>query len=295
MTVKEVLALAVEHLARADLQKQLEELSDNAAMKGELASLLRAYNLVENELAVDVLPLKAEETLSAARPPHPVERLFLRPCGGARRLCFGVRNVLRTPKGRALPAPFEGREGGRALLLFARAQGDRRRGRIRRQGDGAPPFLRRGAGILPLPRDVRRGKAVGRALSRRRAGGGAAPPRPCDAGEEGGYDGKLASNGPPSPQSGCASSLRSFRKQAARRRRSPSTSKRGEVCFIRSAAGSFASSSPQGQVNSSARRTAPSLYGRAARSLRAGTRSRSRKRPLKCSPFRARRARNTTR
>lgn len=65
MTVKEVLALAAEHLARADLQKQLEELSEDAAPKGELASLLRAYNLVENELAVDVLPLKAEETLSA--------------------------------------------------------------------------------------------------------------------------------------------------------------------------------------------------------------------------------------
>ena len=65
MTVKEVLALAAEHLARADLQKQLGELSENAAPKGELASLLRAYNLVENELAVDVLPLKAEETLSA--------------------------------------------------------------------------------------------------------------------------------------------------------------------------------------------------------------------------------------
>ena len=65
MTVKEVLALAVEHLARNRYTYRLEELSDNAAMKGELASLLRAYNLVENELAVDVLPLKAEETLSA--------------------------------------------------------------------------------------------------------------------------------------------------------------------------------------------------------------------------------------
>ena len=65
MTVKEVLALAAEHLGRADLAKELGELPQNTAPKGELASLLRCYNLVENELAVDYLPLKAEEVLGA--------------------------------------------------------------------------------------------------------------------------------------------------------------------------------------------------------------------------------------
>ena len=81
MTVKEVLALAAEHLARADLQKQLGELSENAAMKGELASLLRAYNLVENELAVDHLPLKAEETLSAEEHLIPWSAFSFAPAG----------------------------------------------------------------------------------------------------------------------------------------------------------------------------------------------------------------------
>lgn len=65
MTVKEVLALAAEHLGRADLLKELEALPENTAPKGELASLVRCYNLVENELSVDYLPLKAEEVLEA--------------------------------------------------------------------------------------------------------------------------------------------------------------------------------------------------------------------------------------
>ena len=122
MTVKEVLALAAEHLARADLQKQLGELSENAAPKGELASLLRAYNLVENELAVDVLPLKAEETLSAEDHLIPWSAFSYAPAGVRAVFVSGYETCFEPQKGGALPAPSEGGEGGRALLLFARAQ-----------------------------------------------------------------------------------------------------------------------------------------------------------------------------
>lgn len=81
MTVKEVLTLAAEHLARADLKKQLEELPEDGTPKGEIASLVRAYNLVENELAVDHLPLKAEETLGAEEHLIPWSAFSLAPAG----------------------------------------------------------------------------------------------------------------------------------------------------------------------------------------------------------------------
>lgn len=60
MTVKEVVALAAENLGREDLSAALEALEGEP--QGELKSLLRCYNLVENEVALDYCPLKSEET-----------------------------------------------------------------------------------------------------------------------------------------------------------------------------------------------------------------------------------------
>ena len=109
MTVKKVLALAAEHLARADLKKQLEEFPQDGTPAGELASLLRCYNLVENELAVDYLPLKAEEVLEAEEHLIPWESFAYAPAG--------VRAVLTA--GREIA--FEPRKEG--LFLPAKEQG----------------------------------------------------------------------------------------------------------------------------------------------------------------------------
>ena len=51
MTVKEVLALAAENLGREDLSAQLS--ADSVQADGEIKALLRCYNLVENEVALD--------------------------------------------------------------------------------------------------------------------------------------------------------------------------------------------------------------------------------------------------
>ena len=58
--VKEIAALAAANLGREDLQRQAETLAGKP--EGELASLLRCYNLVENEIALDYYPLKREES-----------------------------------------------------------------------------------------------------------------------------------------------------------------------------------------------------------------------------------------
>lgn len=68
MTVKEIIALAAQCLGRGELYAEAKSLAKNP--KGELATLLRCYNLVENEIALDYLPLKREESL-------PVERGFV--------------------------------------------------------------------------------------------------------------------------------------------------------------------------------------------------------------------------
>lgn len=60
MLVKEIAALAAANLGREDLQRQAETSAGQPA--GELASLLRCYNLVENEVALDYYPVKREES-----------------------------------------------------------------------------------------------------------------------------------------------------------------------------------------------------------------------------------------
>ncbi len=61
MLVKEVISLAAANLGREDLIKCA---ASQTQPSGELLSLLRCYNLVENEIALDYHPLKREETLS---------------------------------------------------------------------------------------------------------------------------------------------------------------------------------------------------------------------------------------
>ncbi|MDE6411108.1 MAG: hypothetical protein K2L02_01030 [Clostridia bacterium] len=68
MTVKEVIALAAGCLGRDDLVSALDK-EENALSedeKLELDALLRAYNFVENEVALDYCPLKKEETVKVS-------------------------------------------------------------------------------------------------------------------------------------------------------------------------------------------------------------------------------------
>ncbi len=60
MLVKEVIKLAAANLGRDDLVKATDSLTQPT---GELLSLLRCYNLIENEIALEYLPLKMEESL----------------------------------------------------------------------------------------------------------------------------------------------------------------------------------------------------------------------------------------
>lgn len=68
MTVKEVITLAAGCLSRDDLipalDKKDNELTEDE--KSELDALLRAYNFVENEVALDYCPLKKEETVKVS-------------------------------------------------------------------------------------------------------------------------------------------------------------------------------------------------------------------------------------
>ena len=62
MLVQEVIALAAETLGRTDLAEALAALEGEP--EGDLKSLLRCYNLIENEVALDFFPLKATERFS---------------------------------------------------------------------------------------------------------------------------------------------------------------------------------------------------------------------------------------
>lgn len=64
MKVRNVISLAAANLGRKDLVASVEDCA--AEPFGELASLLRCYNLVENEVALDYFPLETEETFAVA-------------------------------------------------------------------------------------------------------------------------------------------------------------------------------------------------------------------------------------
>lgn len=61
MTVKSILSLAAANLGREDLVAAVNDCAQEPC--GEVASLLRCYNLVENEIALDYFPLKTEESI----------------------------------------------------------------------------------------------------------------------------------------------------------------------------------------------------------------------------------------
>ncbi len=72
MKVRNVISLAAANLGREDLVAQAENCAAEPA--GELASLLRCYNLVENEIALDYFPLKREDILGAEEGEIPFSR-----------------------------------------------------------------------------------------------------------------------------------------------------------------------------------------------------------------------------
>ncbi len=65
MLVKEVVALAAETLGRSDLAQAVEAAEEGS--DGEVKSLLRCYNLIENEVALDFFPLKTAERFVPAQ------------------------------------------------------------------------------------------------------------------------------------------------------------------------------------------------------------------------------------
>lgn len=64
MTVKEVVRLAAEMLGRQDLSETIDALEDEP--EGEVKLLVRCFQLVENEVALDYFPLKKEEPFAPA-------------------------------------------------------------------------------------------------------------------------------------------------------------------------------------------------------------------------------------
>lgn len=62
MTVKEVLLLAAECIGLEDAKTYLS--GDTTVGETDVQALLRCFNLVENEVALDYLPLSAEDTVA---------------------------------------------------------------------------------------------------------------------------------------------------------------------------------------------------------------------------------------
>ncbi len=63
MSVQDVLILAASLLERADLEKELGEKTTGLSQDAE--ALLKCYNVIENEVALDYFPLKKRERLHA--------------------------------------------------------------------------------------------------------------------------------------------------------------------------------------------------------------------------------------
>ncbi len=96
MLIKDVLILAAGELGRADFVPLIEQAYTAAASgtepEGEAAELLRCYHLVENEVALDHIPLKAAENFLPADgavlftrfSKTPVDVLDVRGAGGER-------------------------------------------------------------------------------------------------------------------------------------------------------------------------------------------------------------------
>ena len=115
MTVKEVLALAAEHLQRPDLLKELEEYDGKRTLSGELASLLRCYNLTENELALDYIPVRAEEEFAVEDHLIPWSRFSHAPAG-VRAVLRAGREIAFEPRKEGLFLPTAG--SGRVCVRY---------------------------------------------------------------------------------------------------------------------------------------------------------------------------------
>ena len=82
MTVKEVVKLAAENLGRQDLSQMIdaqEEVSE------EVVSLLRCFNLVENEVALDYFPPEKGGNVFARFQPRTLYCICFRAGGYSRR------------------------------------------------------------------------------------------------------------------------------------------------------------------------------------------------------------------
>ena len=91
MTVKEVVALAAGCLGRDDLISALDKSASalSADEKLELDSLLRCYNFVENEVALDYCALKKEETVTVSENKIPYSQLSSAPFNIRKVVCDG--------------------------------------------------------------------------------------------------------------------------------------------------------------------------------------------------------------
>lgn len=91
MTVKEVVALAAGCLGRDDLIAALDKSpnAQSADEKLELDSLLRCYNFVENEVALDYCALKKEETVTVSENKISYSKLSSTPVNIRKVVCGG--------------------------------------------------------------------------------------------------------------------------------------------------------------------------------------------------------------
>lgn len=113
MKVRNVLLQAAANLGRDDLVAAINDCF--AEPEGDVASLLRCYNLVENELALDYFPLKREELVCACKGVVPY-----------RRFRFAPARILSVERD-GIPVPFEARpaslrlgdcRGGKYLVSY---------------------------------------------------------------------------------------------------------------------------------------------------------------------------------
>ncbi len=108
MTVKKIMALAAELVGRRDLSDYLNNVSAEnlAEQKRDAETLLQCYNLTENEIALDYLPLRRTQEFSsegeiayATFEKPPVEIFSVRDESGKKQTFSVEADVIRVPVG----------------------------------------------------------------------------------------------------------------------------------------------------------------------------------------------------
>ena len=108
MKVKQIMALAAELCGRRDVADYLDKglTADAAASEREEQTLLRCYNLAENEIALDYLPLRRTQEFSsegeiayATFEKPPVEIFSVRDESGKKQTFSVEADVIRVPVG----------------------------------------------------------------------------------------------------------------------------------------------------------------------------------------------------